>query len=323
MKKIIFVLTILIFAVLSFGCIDTSTESYSARESIVKAQMEIENGAKMQTFISCAEEFVALNESSAEKTVLENKFIECDSKLEAIYPDLNALRDLIVSYKGKMSEQFDQELESYYSDYQDLVLSLFMIRANLETPVANLDTQEKINACKSKETYSACDSCCDTYFADYSGIMTSFMACTNACAGKPNTTISDYCQNTTYPTSCEVWPEETCYTNAKYDAEEKNDLSYCCELADPEEYVDCYANTLISNGRNYSECENIREKVINGANSGYVDNMTTKDLCYYLYASKEAFLEETLDIATTRTICDNINDEELKYLGLCFDIQNS
>ena len=322
MKKIVFILIclLIIFFVLA-GCIDSSTEAQSAREEIVKTQMSIENGENMQVFLTCAEEFINLSDNNAEKSVLQTKSEECDSKSKAVYKDLNSLKDLIGSYKDKVSEQFDKELESYYSDYIDLALSISMIKATIGMSVDSIEIQEKLSVCESKETYGACSSCCETTFSGNSGIQTSWFACTNVCSGKPNTTISNYCQNAQYPAQCDIWPEETCFTNVEYDAEIKNDLSYCCGISDPEDYVDCYANALVSNGRNYSECENIREKVFDGTSLGYVNNMTTRDFCYYLYASKEAFLEESL--TSTREVCDNIEDEELKYLGMCFDIQGS
>jgi hypothetical protein len=322
MKKTILILGLILIGLSLFGCIeglDNSPEAQNVSEEITNLKTSKNIETQLSTYNSCLESFDNLVEAGKGLPELNPKFIECENLADKLIEDSKTISELISSKKGTLGDPFDIELGVYQEELGGIMLVVSFSKAERIMIITSLESQEKITECNSKELYKTCDACCVENFPDVE-IANYFYQCREMCYNKPSgdVIISEYCKNEPSPTSCENWPEETCLIESEYtiQAITNENLDYCCGISDPEKYSECYVESLIGLNKSYSECENIRDKIFDATNSGYLTNTSTKDLCYYLYAIEELSFEES--IATTREICDNIENENMQYLGTCY-----
>lgn len=86
---------------------------------------------KIPALGNCIDSFAVLHDSNAPKSDLNAKLNECEAIADSITFDLNEFKNYLGSQKGKVSDQFDKELDGYYDDIIDAYLTIRMPLAGM------------------------------------------------------------------------------------------------------------------------------------------------------------------------------------------------
>ena len=163
MKKIILMLCILLL--ISFGCIDHSTQAKEIRDTIELKISELSNSSEILLLDNCKNEFeTILQEPYPDKEDLNSKYIECNNLVTPIITKTTDLIDYIASNQWKLSRTFDLELDNYISEVEYISINATRIKTDMQIKLEKFKLSEINKTCLKENTQLSCLECCQNHF---------------------------------------------------------------------------------------------------------------------------------------------------------------
>jgi len=283
---------LLLFTLLLFGCIDTSPEAQKIRSEVALREQQISSSPKITELNNCITSFSKLVDNNSPTSDLNAKLNECEIISTSITTDLNEFKNYLTSQKGKISDQFDKELDNYYNDVIDAFLTIKMPLAQMALTVDPCAGPTGKAICQMQKNWD-----------------------------QP-AKVTDPCATKQMNPDCSKWPNtgDTCFSKESYAlaAINQKNPQLCCGISDAYYYADCYGQAFAKTDANYSSCFGIITADANGTVDDY-GVASTIDFCLFKYALEynKILLPEggelTPDMRNIlRPMCDAIQDDSLK-----------